>query len=103
MKSIRSNIGEGYGRRRYKQEFIHFLTYAQASCDETTDHLEMLFETGSLVDEPLFKDLSRRLDELGRKINLFTQAVEANHRTGAAKVFEYPASSVRHPATSVQP
>ena len=47
MKSIRSNIVEGYGRRRYKAEFIHFLTYAQASCDETIDHLKILFETGS--------------------------------------------------------
>jgi four helix bundle protein len=41
-KSIRSNIVEGYGRRRYKQDFIRFLTYAHASCDETIDHLETL-------------------------------------------------------------
>ena len=27
VKSIRSNIVEGYGRRRYKLEFIRFLTY----------------------------------------------------------------------------
>ncbi len=24
IKSVKSNIVEGYGRRRYKQEFIHF-------------------------------------------------------------------------------
>ena len=41
-KSIRSNIVEGYGRRRYKLEFVRFLTYAHASCDETIDHLETL-------------------------------------------------------------
>ena len=29
-KSVRSTIVEGYGRRRYKQEFIRFLTYAIA-------------------------------------------------------------------------
>jgi four helix bundle protein len=81
MKSIRSNIVEGYGRRRYKQEFIKFLTYAQASSDETIDHLEILFETGSLREEPLYNDLHERLDELGRKINLFTQSVEAGHRS----------------------
>ena len=94
MKSIRSNIVEGYGRRRYKAEFIHFLTYAQASCDETTDHLDILFETGSLTDEPMFKDLFKRLDELGRKINLFTQSIEAGHRTGPAESSAHPASSI---------
>jgi len=99
MKSVRSNIVEGYGRRRYKQDFIHFLTYAQASCDETIDHLEILSETGSLADEPLFKDLFKRLDELGRKMNSFTQTVEASHRTGRAESPEYPASSIQHPAT----
>ena len=30
-KSIVSNIIEGFGRRRYKNEFIQFLTYAIAS------------------------------------------------------------------------
>src|SRR5262245_56606932 len=39
-KSVRANIVEGYGRRRYKQEFIKHLVYAHSSCDETTDHLE---------------------------------------------------------------
>jgi len=37
-KSVRSTIVEGYGRRRYKQEFIRFLNYAIASNDETIDH-----------------------------------------------------------------
>ena len=99
MKSIRSNIVEGYGRRRYKQQFIRFLIFAQASSDETIDHLEILFETGSLADEPLFKDLSKRLDELGKKINLFTQSVEATHRTGPVANCEDPASSIQHLAT----
>lgn len=35
VKPIRSNFVEGYGRRRYKQEFIKHLVYAQGSCDET--------------------------------------------------------------------
>lgn len=99
VKSVRSNIVEGYGRRRYKAEFIHFLTYAQASCDETIDHLEILFETGSLTDEPLFKDLSKRLDELGRKINSFTQTVEVSHRPGRPDDSQHPASSIAHPAS----
>ncbi|OGU53687.1 MAG: four helix bundle protein, partial [Ignavibacteria bacterium GWC2_35_8] len=49
-KSIRSNIVEGYGRRRYKNEFIRYITFAIASTDETIDHLETLWETESLND-----------------------------------------------------
>ena len=45
MKSARSNLAEGYGRRRYKNDFVRFLTYAHASCSETIDHLEILQET----------------------------------------------------------
>jgi len=81
MKSVRSNIVEGYGRRRYKQDFIRFLTYALASNCETTDHLEILGETESLKNERLFLDLHTRLDSLGRKLNNFLQSVEAGHRT----------------------
>jgi four helix bundle protein len=80
-KSIRANIVEGYGRRNYKQDFIKHLVYAHASCDETMDHLETLFETGSLTDEPLFKELSSKLDLLGRKISRFIDSVEAGHRS----------------------
>jgi len=81
MKSVKSTIVEGYGRRRYKQDFIRFLTYAHASCDETVDHLETLFETGSLSDQPLYKDLHDRLFELGCKLNKFIQAVEKGHQS----------------------
>ena len=78
-KSIRSNIVEGYGCRRYKQDFIRFLTYAHASCDETIDHLETLQETGSLKDESLFKRPHAQRDRLGGKLNLFIQSVESQH------------------------
>jgi len=80
-KSIRSNIVERYGRRRYKQEFIKPLVYALGSSDETIDHLESLFETGSLTDQSLFSDLHSRLDTLGRKLNKLIQGVEANHQS----------------------
>lgn len=79
VKSIRSNIVEGYGRRRYKADFIKFLIYSLASNDETTDHLEMLFETGSLNDEKTYNSLHIKLEQLGRKLNNFIQAIEKNH------------------------
>jgi four helix bundle protein len=47
-KSIVTNFVEGYGRRHYKAEYVKFLTYALASCDETKAHLELLHETNSL-------------------------------------------------------
>jgi four helix bundle protein len=47
-KSIPCNIVEGFGRRRYKNEFLKFLIYALASCDETREHLEILIEIGSM-------------------------------------------------------
>ncbi len=78
-KSISSNIVEGYGRHRYKNEYIKFLIYALASCDETRDHLEIIFETGSLTDKVLYDDLCKRYDILGRKINNFLQRVIAGH------------------------
>ena len=78
-KSVKSTIVEGYGRRRYKQEFIRFLTYAIASNDETIDHLETLFETESLKKKELYDSLHSRLDVLGRKLNNMISSVEREH------------------------
>ena len=80
-KSIRSNIVEGYGRRAYKQDFVRFLTIALASCDETTDHLDCLFETESLTNKIVFQSLNEKLGVLGRKLNLFLQAVVDGHQS----------------------
>ena len=79
IKSVKSTIVEGYGRRAYKQDFIRFLHMAMASNDETADHLETLFDTGSLTDEELYQDLRERLDHLGRKLNLFIKSVNREH------------------------
>src|SRR3990172_4486795 len=74
-KSISSNIVEGFGRKQYRNEYIKFLTYALASCNETIDHIEMLYRTKSLKDENLFVELSEGYNLLGKKINRFRQAV----------------------------
>ena len=78
-KSVVSNIVEGFGRRKYKNEFIQFLTYAVASCDETKVHLEMLYETGSLKKD-IFEELFRAYEEVGAKLYNFRNAVTRNHR-----------------------
>ena len=75
-KSVKSTIVEGYGRRRYKPEYIRFLIFAIASNDETIDHLETLHETGSLKDQGLFQNLHDRIEILGKKLNNFIKSIE---------------------------
>src|SRR4030095_17096070 len=65
IKSVKSSIVEGYGRRRYKQEFVRFIDYALASCDETADHLDTLVATNSLTHPATIDEFARKLDELG--------------------------------------
>ena len=79
-KSIVSNIVEGYGRRKYLNEFVRFLTYAIASCDETKAHLDMLNETGSLTDDNV-EELYQNYEKLGAKLYNFREAVARSHRT----------------------
>ncbi|MBL7130232.1 MAG: four helix bundle protein [Candidatus Omnitrophica bacterium] len=80
-KSIKSNIVEGFGRRRYKQEFIKFLIYSLASCDETADHLVTLYETESLKDKDKYNYFSEEYDHLGKMINNFIKSVDFAHKT----------------------
>ena len=77
-KSIPTNIAEGFGRRRYTNEYTHYLVIALASCDETQVHLDMLHATGNL-DAAMHQSLSDRYDVLGKKLNRFLQSVIAQH------------------------
>jgi four helix bundle protein len=73
-KSIKDTISEGYGRRRYKADYIKFLVYAQASCDECLGQIEMIRE---LYPEILdFNELDELYNQLGKMINNFIQAIE---------------------------
>lgn len=102
-KSISANIVEGYGRRKYKQEFVKFLIYALASCDETTEHLEILFETSSLKNRFLFEELHSKLQTLGRKLNLFLQSVEKSHVTPkVGLIVQDSLSSIKYPASRIK-
>ena len=65
-KSVSSCIVEGYGRRRYKSDFIRFLVFAQASNDETREHLDLLNETGSLKDQEQYRYFVSSYEELLR-------------------------------------
>ena len=75
-KSVKSTIVEGYGRKRYKPEFIKFLVYSLGSYDETIDHLETPYKTKSLQDDEVYNYLHAKLEILGKKINLFIKGVD---------------------------
>ncbi|MBA7520015.1 hypothetical protein ES705_12103 [subsurface metagenome] len=81
-KSIKDQIAEGYGRRKYKADFVRFLIYSQASCDETISQLEMIkelyasdYDWGKLIQE---------YATLGKKINNFIQYVQKSWKTEPA-------------------
>ncbi|MFV0565231.1 MAG: four helix bundle protein [Flavobacteriaceae bacterium] len=73
--SVNSNIVEGYGRKRYKFDFIKFLTYSHSSNDELINHLKKIQILYPNLEEQATK-LILRYDELRTKINKFKQYVE---------------------------
>lgn len=75
---LTSAIVEGYGRRRYKADYVKHLIYAQSECDETILHLDFLFETQSLTDKIIYELLKKEYDLLSKRINKFIQWVEDN-------------------------
>ena len=76
IKTTKATIVEGYGRRRYKADYIKYLTYAQSSNDESIDHLENLYKTKSLTDKNVFDSIHCKLTLLGKKINLFISGID---------------------------
>lgn len=78
--SVNSNIVEGYGRRKYKADFIRFLVFSHSSCLETKGHLIKI--------ENLYSDLFpnsgkliKEYDILGAKIFNFIKYVKENWKT----------------------
>ena len=99
-KSVRSTIVEGYGRKRYVNDYIRFLTYSLGSNDETMDHFETLFETESLKDETVFNEIEARTVILGKKLNNFISKIENDQQQTVNR--KKPAASRQPPATSSQ-
>jgi len=78
-KSLKDNIVEGYGRKKYKDDFIRFLTFSQSSCDETISHLNMINDI-HFQSNPL-NELISEYEILGKKINKFIQFIEESWLT----------------------
>ncbi|SHL16075.1 four helix bundle protein [Flavobacterium xanthum] len=75
--SVATNIVEGYGRKRYKMDFIKFLTYSHASNLETICHLEKLAVLYPNVSTEMIT-LQKEYDVLGAKLFSFLRYVESN-------------------------
>ena len=78
--SVVTNIVEGYGRKRYKADFIKFLTYSWASGLETVFHIEKI----SKLYPEIFEDQEEfinKYNELNAKIYNFIKYVEENWKT----------------------
>lgn len=75
--SVVSTIVEGYGRRKYKADFIRFLVFSHASCLETINHIykiTVLYPNLKEGFEPFIQDY----EYLGGKIFNFISYVEKN-------------------------
>jgi four helix bundle protein len=78
-KSVKGQIVEGYGRRRYKADFIKFLIYAQASNDECTNQIATIIVL--YPEKGGWTKLYEEYGILGKKINTFIQYVEKNWKS----------------------
>ena len=74
--SVKDNIVEGYGRRKYKAEFLKFLIYSHASCDEATSQISSITILYADIEE--FPNLLIEYENLGRQISTFIKYVEKN-------------------------
>ena len=79
-KAVTALIVEGYARRRYKLDFIKYLIYAIAECDETMVHLDAIYDTHSLTNSELYQNLKNAYVALAKKINKYTQWVEKEYK-----------------------
>jgi four helix bundle protein len=78
--SVVTNIVEGYGRKKYKAEFVRFLIFSWSSCLETANHLEKINHLYYGVIENN-EELILKYNELSSKIFNFIKYVEQNWKT----------------------
>jgi four helix bundle protein len=77
-QGIKDTLVEGYGRRKYKNDFIKFLVYAHASALEALSQAEFLDQVHPYED---WDKIAMELDKLGSKIHNFITYVENHWRT----------------------
>ena len=75
------------GRRYYKNEFVKFLIYALASCDETKVDLDFVAGCKYITNEQ-HEGYIKRYEILGKKINRYMQYVERSYLNPREKIGE---------------
>ena len=78
-KRVSASIVEGYALRHYKAEYLHYLHRAHGSAEETLEHLDFLWDTRSLTDEKLYRDLRAGYLEVNPQLYTFLQGVQRQH------------------------
>jgi len=76
-RSVRANIAEGYGRKRYQAELCKFLNYALASSDETQVHLDVIFDS-KLIDKKYYPNIQKEYQNLSVRLLNFIKTAEKN-------------------------
>ena len=70
--SISINIAEGYGRKRFPEDFKRFLVIALGSCNEVSVELDFVNDLKDLDDET-WNHFKREYTEVGKGINKLIQ------------------------------
>src|ERR1700756_3895024 len=79
-KSVSGLIVEGHALRRYKADYIRYLSRAYGSAEETVEHLRYLFETGSATAVATeCESLDAEYLTLCRKLFNYLQSVAKQH------------------------
>ena len=78
--SVVTNIVEGYGRNRYKAEFVRFLVFSWASCLETINHLNKINHLYPKIIENI-EEYIENYKILSAQIYNFIKYVEQNWKT----------------------
>ncbi len=71
-RSVCSNIGEGYRKRRYEAHFISKISDADMENSETQVWLDFANECAYITDE-IYQDFNNRSEEIGRLLNYMIQ------------------------------
>ncbi|MBC35983.1 MAG: four helix bundle protein [Bacteroidetes bacterium] len=73
-QSVKDNIVEGYGRRRYNKELLKFLTYSYSSLLEARSQIQFIQAISPNLNIP--KSLNDQMEILSVMIHNFIRSVE---------------------------